>query len=166
MGKVNLDALIPREDFEVSDAGSQDSTTTNQIDRLPLSQLETKDNFFYPILRKPDFQRETNEWDSNKVVGLIASFVNGDLIPAIILWNTKGSYTFVIDGAHRLSALISWVNDDYGDGVISRGFFDDIPPEQKTVADKTRKFSRLKNWFLFVLQKCITRTKEFRPRTS
>lgn len=137
MGKVNLDALIPREDFEITDASTQGSLrNTSQI---TLSQLEAKDNFVYPILRKPDFQRETNEWDPNKVVKLIQNYVNGDLIPAIILWNSKGSNTFVIDGAHRLSALIAWVNDDYGDGVISRGFFENILDEQKEMAEKTRK---------------------------
>ncbi len=73
-----------------------------------------KGNFFYPVLRKPDFQRETHEWSPNKVKGLIESFANQDLIPAIIMWTTKGGYTFAIDGAHRLSALIAWVNDDYG----------------------------------------------------
>jgi len=44
------------------------------------------------------------------------------LIPAIILWNS-GRYIFTIDGAHRLSALIAWVLDDYGDGIISQTFF-------------------------------------------
>ena len=137
MSKVNLDALIPREDFEFKDDSAQDNS--NNTDKIKLSDMEMKDNFFYPVLRKPDFQRETNEWAPSKTLGLIESFVNQDLIPAIIMWNTKGSYTFVIDGAHRLSALIAWVNDDYGDGVISRKFFESISEEQKKMAEKTRK---------------------------
>lgn len=48
---------------------------------------------------------------------------------------------FVIDGAHRLSALVAWVNDDYGDGAISRKFFGgNIPEEQLVIADKARKY--------------------------
>jgi 5-methylcytosine-specific restriction endonuclease McrA len=137
MSKVNLDALIPREDFEFKDDSAQD--ISNNTDKIKLSDMEMKENFFYPVLRKPDFQRETNEWAPSKTIGLIESFVNQDLIPAIIMWNTKGSFTFVIDGAHRLSALIAWVNDDYGDGVISRKFFESIPEEQKKMAEKTRK---------------------------
>jgi hypothetical protein len=46
---------------------------------------------------------------------------------------------FVIDGAHRISALIAWLHDDYGDRVVSRRFFDDnIPSEQIKAAGATR----------------------------
>ncbi len=136
--KVNLDALIPREDFEVrEDAGSQQKTATLQIRDLE------HDAFFYLALRKPDFQRETNEWSEGKIADLIGSFLDGDLIPAVILWDA-GKYVFVVDGAHRLSALISWVQDDFGDGSISRSFFDQqVPEEQLNIADKTR--SAIKN---------------------
>lgn len=81
------------------------------------------------LQRKPDFQRETNEWDAERVCTLVECFVNGDLIPSIILWNTPKSYTFVIDGSHRLSALAAWINDDYGDGNISKTFFGDFISE-------------------------------------
>lgn len=44
---------------------------------------------------------------------------------------------FVIDGSHRVSSLVAWVNDDYGDGEISKTFFkDEIPNEQKRIAKK------------------------------
>jgi hypothetical protein len=47
---------------------------------------------------------------------------------------------FVIDGSHRLSALSAWVNDDYGDGKMSKIFYDGvIPDEQITIAEETRK---------------------------
>ena len=46
----------------------------------------------------------------------------------------------MIDGAHRLSALIAWVHDDYGDGEVSRRFFqNDLPDEQMRAARKTRE---------------------------
>jgi len=135
MAKINLDALIPREDFEVdSGAGAQ-----NLADRLKVSELVKGQGFFYSSLRKPDFQRETSDWDKNKIASFVKSFIEGDLIPSIILWQA-GQYTFVIDGAHRLSALIAWVNDDYGDGFISQAFFNhEIDNEQKKVADQTKR---------------------------
>ncbi|HJW96271.1 MAG TPA: DUF262 domain-containing protein [Thermoanaerobaculia bacterium] len=130
----NLDALIPREDFEVLDEGSPDHSLRDTID---IAALE-KGQFFYESLRKPDFQRETANWPPEKVQEFVRTFLDGDLVPAVILWKSKGN-TFVIDGAHRLSALIAWVNDDYGDGILSVPFFGNrIVSEQKKVADQTR----------------------------
>ena len=135
MGKVNLDALIPREDFEVKeDSKINLGTAINTID---INGLKKK-SLFYTILRKPDFQRETNEWEPKKVLGLIQSFVEGNLIPSLILWKASGDYIFVIDGAHRLSAILAWINDDYGDGDISKDFFEIIPEEQTKIAQQTR----------------------------
>jgi hypothetical protein len=92
-----------------------------------------------PNLRKPDFQRETNHWNPNQVVSLLESFVNGDLVPSVILWKSP-TYLFVIDGGHRLSAMRAWIEDDYGDGALSYEYFGrEISPEQKKIADKTRK---------------------------
>ncbi len=68
------------------------------------------------------------------------SFLDGDLIPAIILWQSANGYTFVIDGSHRISALAAWINDDYGDKRISREFYDGIiPEEQIKLAENTRR---------------------------
>lgn len=130
---VNMDALIDREDFQYTSDGIDAPTKT----AMPLTDLES-DAFFYLALRKPDFQRETQEWDPDRVVGLIRTFINGDLIPGVILWRNK-ELLFVIDGSHRLSALIAWVQDDYGDGERSQKFFNyAIPPEQLKTAQKTR----------------------------
>jgi len=133
MQTANLDALIPREDFEIK----EEITQSQSVQAIGIKDLE-RESFFYPVLRKPDFQRETSEWDPKRVSDLISSFLSGDLIPAIILWNS-GKYIFVIDGAHRLSALIAWVLDDYGDGIVSRTFFDNnSSDEQIFVAETTR----------------------------
>lgn len=136
-GKLFLDALISREDFDVQD----ESQISQGPHKTTLSYNDFKiPGFFFAALRKPDFQRETNEWDAEKVRDLIASFLDGDLIPAIILWKYADSYTFVIDGAHRISALAAWVNDDYGDGKLSRKFFDNsIPESQIDIAKKARE---------------------------
>ncbi|MCK4798593.1 MAG: HNH endonuclease [Spirochaetes bacterium] len=128
MTKINLDALIPREDFEVKDNNKVNITRTT--DTLRHEDLK-HDAFFFAAIRKPDFQRETNEWDEYKIIGLLESYLDGDLIPAVILWKNPSNYTFVIDGAHRLSAIAAWMNDDYGDGEISKKFFDSVIPEDQ-----------------------------------
>lgn len=131
--QVTLDALIPREDFEVIDSPA----VISKVQTVSIQDL-SEQSFFYPKIRKPDFQRETNEWTDKHVLEFIRSFLDGDLIPSIILWDS-GYYTFVIDGAHRLSALIAWVHDDYGDGPISRSFYENkMTQEQEKVADRTR----------------------------
>lgn len=111
---VNLDALIPRDDVEAKKPKAGKGVI--QVTELELGR------HFYGLLRKPLFQRETNDWGVDNVVSLVRSFRNGHLIPSVILWSADGS-TFVIDGAHRLSVFIAWVNDDYGDKAISQAFF-------------------------------------------
>src|SRR5579863_360729 len=125
--KVNLDALIKREDFET---GGADGVGGKE----PIFKVEelSNDRMYFRLLRKPDFQRPTNNWTPEMIVDLVKSWLDGDLVPALILWHSKQSgKVFVVDGAHRLSALIGWVNDDYGDGAISAVFSDDITPAQK-----------------------------------
>lgn len=109
MAKVNVDALIPREDFEIA----ENPNPGKKKETLSIEDLKP-DSFFFANVRKPDFQRETNEWDSKKIVDFIESFLDGDLIPAIILWRSTSGYLFVIAGSHRLSSLAAWINDDYG----------------------------------------------------
>lgn len=134
-----MDALISREDFEVIEENSRVSSFNQNVS---VKDLETGE-FFYAGLRKPDFQRETSDWTDDQLCEFIQSFIDGDLIPAVILWNS-GPYNFVIDGAHRLGALIAWINDDYGDGTISKKFFnDEIDEEQRDIAKKTR--TKIKN---------------------
>jgi len=107
------------------------------ISAMSIMGLEPR-GLLYPALRKPDFQRETSNWGPEQVADLIATFVRRDLIPAVILWRA-GTNVFVIDGAHRLSALIAWVHNDYGDGDVSRRFFQNfIPDDQLRAAQRTR----------------------------
>jgi hypothetical protein len=129
---VNLDALIPRDDFAVDEQPSRATPT----DRITIAHLDGQ--FFAADLRKPDFQRETIHWPPAKVVDLIRSFLDADLIPAVILWRA-GRSIFVIDGAHRLSALLAWIRDDYGDRKTSIDHCGGhVTEEQRRVAERTR----------------------------
>lgn len=132
---VNLDALIPREDFLASDgadAGSQGKPTISETDLR-------KGELFLSTLRKPDFQRETAAWSPETICDFVEAFIEGELIPAVICWQSPSRLSFVIDGAHRVSAIIAWLRDDYGDGEASINFYsNNIPAEQRRLAKKTR----------------------------
>jgi len=134
---VNLDAFIKREEFSV--ITTSPTTLQTSPTSILISELEPE-RIWLQLLRKPDFQRETANWDAERVAELVESFAQGDLIPAVILWKAESGNIFVIDGSHRLSALIAWVKDDYGDKEISLEFFQNfIPIEQKKAAERTRK---------------------------
>jgi hypothetical protein len=137
MSKVNLDALIPRDDFTTTTYS--DMSSDEQFNNIGIIGLSG--NIILPYLRKPDFQRETSEWDKKNICELLDSLINNDLIPSIILWRSSTGYYFVLDGAHRLSALIAWYKDDYGDGEMSRKYYnDDISPAQKEFHNVTRSY--------------------------
>jgi Protein of unknown function DUF262/HNH endonuclease len=132
---VNLDALIVREDFNSEHGVAAGEKGKSEASKTDLSKGE----HFYSTLRKPDFQRETAAWSPEAICNFLVSFVDGDLIPAVICWQSASRLTFVIDGAHRLSAVIAWLLDDYGAGDESVKFYNNnIPPDQRKVHDKTR----------------------------
>ena len=111
---VNLDALLARSDFfEITEEQSESN-------ELRITDLEP--GIVFNRLRKPDFQRETANWEPSQIVGLIETFASGDIIPSIILWES-GARIFVIDGAHRLSALIGWIRNDLGAGELSQALY-------------------------------------------
>jgi DNA-binding XRE family transcriptional regulator len=134
---VNLDALILRDDFaEVR--SSPEPPPFRLPEALRLADLVSDE--ICTALRKPHYQRETSCWSSWVIAEYVRSFIDGDLIPAVILWcsPTTGKI-FIVDGSHRLSALVAWTRDDYGDNGTSLAFFGNrISPEQFEMAQKTR----------------------------
>lgn len=146
--RANLDAMIQRADFASEDG----EYTMDLFQNFNVSNLESGSPV-RGLLRKPDFQRETNHWNPSQVATFIASFLDNELIPSLILWKSS-SYIFVIDGGHRLSALRAWIENDYGDGPISRAFYGgELSDDQMRLAKRTRtlvetkigRFSTLKS---------------------
>ncbi|WP_404710066.1 HNH endonuclease family protein [Sphingomonas sp. MMS24-J13] len=140
--------MIQRADFATEDG----EYTMDLFQNFNVSNLESGSPV-RGLMRKPDFQRETNHWTPAQVTTFIASFLDNELIPSLILWKSS-SYIFVIDGGHRLSALRAWIEDDYGDGAISQVFYGgEISDDQKRLAKRTRamvearigRFSKLKS---------------------
>ncbi len=146
IGYVTLDALIPREDMQLIQVENNDSSEINKNFKITINiqNLIRGDGQFAGFsiagrLRKPDFQRETDNWTPEQIKDMIEAQVNGYMVPSVIIWNS-GQHSFVIDGAHRLSALLAWINDDYGYGKISREYFKDkIPESQQQLHDYTKK---------------------------
>ncbi|QNN22264.1 HNH endonuclease [Planctomycetales bacterium ZRK34] len=136
---VNLDAMIARDDFEVKIEDDSQSTGRDS-GNFKLSELE-QGQIVLNMLRKPEFQRETKDWTPERVAELIRSFVDGDLIPSVIVWHSQLSGDiFVVDGSHRLSALIAWTHDDYGDRQLSSTYFSaGLSKDELSAAKKTRE---------------------------
>jgi hypothetical protein len=132
--RVNLDAMIPRADFALQEA----EFVLELIRDFPINNLAS-DSPILKLLRKPDFQRETNHWSPQQLATFVASFLDNEVIPSLILWKSP-RFIFVIDGGHRLSALRAWMEDDYGDGHLSQQFYrGEISNDQKRIAKRTRK---------------------------
>lgn len=133
--RVNLDAMIPREDFAIEE---NQNTTEDHITEFNITHLEPQ-SAILKLLRKPDFQRETNHWTPYQISSFIASFLDNEVIPSLIFWDSS-SYIFVLDGGHRISALRAWMEDDYGDKALSAKFYEgqELSKEQKKMAAKTR----------------------------
>lgn len=133
--RVTLDAMIPRQDFSVT---SEREFDLDLFRDFPVAYLRN-DSHVLKLIRKPDFQRETNHWTPEQVATFIASFLDNEVIPSLILWKSP-SYIFVIDGGHRLSALRAWLLDDYGDGEASLSYFKGVISEdQRKAAKRTRQ---------------------------
>ena len=136
-GTVNLDAMITRADFATTDSALSNQSSDN-FEKIALKDLVGEGAWLPKLLRKPDFQRETTQWTPSQVAILVESFLNGELIPAVILWKSS-AHVFVIDGGHRLSALLAWTQDDYGDGPKSHSYFKgELTSAQRKVAAKAR----------------------------
>lgn len=138
--RLVLDAMIKRADFwqkGVSNPIDQ-TASAKPTASITFENLRSDSNFVLS-LRKPDFQRETNQWSVSQALVFLQSFLDGDLVPSVILWQSDEGFIFAIDGAHRLSTLRAWIEDDYGDGPISIAFFGgEIPEEQKRVSKAMR----------------------------
>ncbi len=136
---VNLDALIKREDLQIN--ATDADKPGGDVPAISLMELRHGRSMF-EVLRKPDFQRETSEWTPEQIVELVKNTLDDELVPAVIVWKAPNRDIFVIDGAHRLSALMAWINDDYGSGPISQKFYggiDAIPKGQILAAKFTQR---------------------------
>jgi hypothetical protein len=121
---VYLDHLIQKDTiFRSVNWRTETSDATRRFERLDFSSIMTGDRL-YRLLRKPDFQRATNSWDSEKCVDFLDTVVNNLLVPHLILWaSPRTRNVYILDGAHRISVLRAWMQDDWGDSGPARHYY-------------------------------------------
>ena len=122
--KVYLDHLIPRESLRYQRPNEQVPFTERQKDGLRLCDLQNPNRM--RLLRKPDFQRETWAWTPEDCVALLESIVNNQVIPSVIMWSSPNNgLDYILDGGHRVSVVLAWLLDDWGDSLTSETYRDD-----------------------------------------
>lgn len=117
--KVHLDHLIKRQSLRYKKPENAENGEASRPQRsdqnIRFSDIQEEDRWFSRLL-KPDFQRATCAWTPESCANFLTSVVRGRIIPSIILWrNSNTGHVYVLDGAHRLSALRAWMVDDWGD---------------------------------------------------
>ncbi len=113
--RVYLDHLIPREPLlykSITEAGDNQPTP---FPSLRLYALNNDPDLVWQ-LRKPDFQRTTQAWSPTVCADLLESIVNEQVVPSVILWMSPDNFIYVLDGGHRISVLLAWLKDDWGEG--------------------------------------------------
>ncbi len=86
----------------------------NEVPFLRLSDL--LDPSRVGKLRKPDFQRATSAWEPEDCVSLLDTIVNEQVVPSIIMWwSPDNGLEYILDGGHRISVVVAWLRDDWGD---------------------------------------------------
>ena len=135
--RVYLDHLIPRESLRFR--RPQPQVISPEQKNLRLDDLRNQQRNKY--LRKPDFQRETWAWTPEDCVSLLESVTNEQVIPSIIMWSSQeNGYDYILDGGHRVSVILAWMNDDWGDRLPPHMYRDQEHENAvKTAAREVRK---------------------------
>lgn len=118
-------------------AGSETPPSTRGF--LSIKQLYGEDSEDY-LLRKPDFQRATWSWTPEDCVDLLYAVLNEQVVPSVIMWLGSDGTKFVLDGGHRISVLLAWIKDDWGDRPPADHFKDDyLELASKNAARRVRE---------------------------
>lgn len=114
--KVYLDHLIERENLRYKQPDTRLRATKGTPDSLlRLIDIERQEETARS-LRKPDFQRATTAWSPDDCLSLLDSLINYQVIPSIIMWrSSENGFRYILDGGHRVSVVIAWLMDDWGD---------------------------------------------------
>ncbi len=140
--KVYLDHLIKRENLRYHRSREKmPSSGPSMPSMLRISDL-TGDHISSraSLLRKPDFQRRTWSWTSEDCVSLLESIVNEQVVPSIIMWTSpENGFDYVLDGGHRISVVLAWLNDNWGNNLPTDTYLDTKEEETiKAAAEEVR----------------------------
>ncbi len=115
---VYLDHLIRRENLRYQRPAQTGESLDERPNYLLLNELR-KDRTRSGKLRKPDFQRATSAWEPADCCSLLETIVNKQIVPSIIMWqNQDNLLDYILDGAHRVSVVMAWFNNDWGESAI------------------------------------------------
>lgn len=142
---VYLEHLITRESLRFK--RSKEKISPSGAATLRMSDLfEDHRSSRVSFLRKPDFQRATWAWSPEDCVSLLESIVNDHVIPSIIMWTSpENGLDYVLDGGHRVSVVLAWLNDDWGDKLRLEDYRDEEQALSiKKVAREVRDLVKLR----------------------
>lgn len=139
--KVYLDHHIRRDNLlyrKASSAATEDEQSQYE------THIQIRDLFGerpkFRRLRKPDFQRATSAWTAKDCVELLEDVLKEQVVPSVIMWlSPKDQLQYVLDGGHRISVLLAWIRDDWGDKLTSEDYQDPILEENSKQAAKQVK---------------------------
>jgi hypothetical protein len=116
VGAVNLDAMIPYR------PGAYTLFDNPEIFwALDFAQLA--DEKFAAMLTKWLYrERRTWHWAPDEIARYIGRLTRGDAKYPVVLHHTDPQLIRVQHGKHRLSAILAWIRNDYGDGDYSKVF--------------------------------------------
>ena len=132
---VYLDNHIKRDSLLYRRSVGQRSETEDRVkqpDYLTIQSLFGKKSKARS-LRKPDFQRATWAWSPEECVELLESVLYEQVVPSVIMWLSPDNFQYVLDGGHRISVLLAWIRDNWGDRLPDDAYRD------ATVQENIRK---------------------------
>ncbi len=147
--KVYLDRHIERENLLYRRSGLGSGATTRLLDPSDPA-VQPLDTTLYDThlklqdlhgrrskarkLRKPDFQRATWAWSPEECVDLLDSVLEERVVPSVIMWLSPENFQYVLDGGHRISVLLAWIQDDWGDRLSADDYSDPVIEENNKEA--------------------------------
>lgn len=134
---VFLDHLIQRDGLLYERSESKAGEPGEYRRTLLIRDLENSTQ--RALLRKPDFQRATYAWSPKECVDLLQAVLTEQVVPSVILWLDSEGSQYVLDGSHRISVLLAWISDDWGDSQAVRKLGDEaLETVAKVSADEVR----------------------------
>ena len=143
--KVYLDHHIKRDSLLYDRQVGPVEDPPKRNDFLTIQQLHSNDPAIgkHHLLRKPDFQRATWAWTPEDCVELLDTILQEQVVPSVVMWLSPDQYQYVLDGGHRISVLLAWIRNNWGDSIPNDEFKDDaLARDSRLAAKRVRELLR------------------------
>lgn len=143
---VYLDHHIKRDNLLYERSGVKHEEKGKLHPTLTIRELNGGEDSKRYMLRKPDFQRATCAWSPEECVDLLEAVLKERVVPSIILWFSPQGLHYVLDGGHRISVLLAWITNDWGDGTLMVNIDDaELRERARQSAKDVRRLLQLRN---------------------